>query len=50
MTGTNIGFKNGTRSDETQFDTTNRKELAELWLYFCIENGLIEYIEQTEVM
>ncbi len=29
-------------NDETEFDTTNESELAELWWAFCKENGLID--------
>ena len=36
-------------NDETQFDTTNKAELAELWFEFCIENGIITFVEETEV-
>lgn len=34
--------------DETQFDTTDRQELAELWFDFCLENDLIQ-IEEVEL-
>ena len=41
---TNIVFFNPNTGygDETQFDTDDEKELAELWWYFCKENGLID--------
>lgn len=29
-------------NDETEFDTTDERELAELWWEFCKENGLID--------
>ena len=28
-------------TDETEFDTWNKDELAKLWYEFCIENGII---------
>lgn len=48
MRGVNIGF--ACMTDETQFDTTDRQEIAELWLEFCIENGFIDYIEEVEII
>lgn len=40
---TNIIFLNTLATlDETQFDTTDRTELAQLWWDFCIENHIIE--------
>ena len=41
---TNIGFMN----DETQFDTTDEKELAQLWWQFCKENKIVTYTEEVE--
>ena len=39
---TNIQFTNADgMDDETQFDTQDEKELAELWWEFCKENKLI---------
>jgi len=29
-------------NDETEFDTTDERELADLWWEFCKENGLID--------
>lgn len=48
--GTNILFAPdpGGFADQTQFDTTDRKELAELWFDFCLENKLIE-LEEVEI-
>lgn len=43
---TDIGFMNGTREDETEFDTHNETELALLWWEFCKENKLITYVEK----
>ena len=48
----NIGFINSDyRPDETQFDAENGKDLFDLWLNFCEENGFdwlnITYIEQV---
>lgn len=47
---TNIGFlaANG-REDETQFDTQDERQLAELWWMFCLENKLITFLEQGEI-
>lgn len=39
---TNIRFVFEGREDETQFDTQNEMELAQLWWMFCKENGMIE--------
>lgn len=44
---TRIRFMNAEKADmllndETEFDTTDERELAELWWEFCQENGLIE--------
>ena len=40
---TNISFVNAYgRDEETQFDTQDEKELAQLWWEFCREEGLIE--------
>lgn len=51
MKGTNIYFVNpdGNNEDETQFDTVNKKELAELWFEFCIDEGIITGYEEVEV-
>lgn len=39
---TNIQFVDHEgRDDETQFDTQDEKELAELWWDFCKENDLV---------
>jgi len=48
----NIGFINRDHiPDETQFDAENGKDLFDLWLNFCEENGFdwsnITYIEQV---
>ncbi len=43
---TDIGFINGTKEDETEFDTHNEKELALLWWEFCKENKLIAYVNK----
>ena len=47
---TDIGFYNGLAylhfNDETEFDTWNEKELAELWWNFCKENNLITIIKK----
>ena len=47
---TNIGFLNPETwdDDETQFDTTNKTELALLWFDFCRENGFITYVSGME--
>ena len=37
------------KHDETQFDTTDRTELAELWFEFCIDEGIITGYEEVEV-
>ena len=43
---TNIQFTNiSGMEDETQFDTQDEHELAELWWEFCKEEGLIEVIK-----
>ena len=42
MSVTNIEFVNEDGNlDETQFDTQDEKELAELWWDFCKENNII---------
>lgn len=33
--------------NETQFDTHNKHELAELWWEFCLENDLISLVQGT---
>ena len=45
---TRIGFRNGIRDDETEFDTRDNRELFELWWTFCLENRLIHYVEHGE--
>lgn len=47
---TNISFWNREYEgeDETQFDTTDFSELAECWLTFCCENGLVG-LEEVEI-
>lgn len=49
--GTNIGFMNPDtqKEDETQFDTTDEKELAQLWWDFCKDEQIITYVEEVEV-
>lgn len=51
MIATNIYFTNleTLEEDSTQFDTTDRKELAELWWDFCIENGIITGTEEEDI-
>lgn len=34
--------------DETEFDTWDEEELAQLWWEFCKENGLI-YVTKREI-
>ena len=34
-------------TNETQFDTHNEHELAELWWEFCLENDLISLVQGT---
>ena len=49
MKVTRIGFINAEgKEDETEFDTIDRAEIADLWLEFCIENGIIAYVEDDE--
>lgn len=52
MLGTNIYFADLStlQEDETQFDTTDKAELQELWWDFCIENGIISGVEEVEVI
>lgn len=44
----NIGF-NG--NDETQFCASNMKDLKDLWMHFCEENGFVctnvDYVEMV---
>ena len=47
--GTNIGFMNDSYEDETQFDTTDKKELAELWFQFCKDEGNITHVEEVDI-
>ncbi len=45
MKVTQIGFINKEgKEDEVEFDTVDPVEVADLWLEFCCENGLIAYI------
>ena len=47
---TDIGFVNDYgKDDEVEFDTWNMHELAECWLDFCVEAGVITYIRSLEV-
>ena len=53
MMVTRIQFTNPERlgvlhNDETEFDTTDEHELAELWWEFCKENGLIDVSKHKE--
>lgn len=46
---TRIGFYDCTGAeDETEFDTVDDGELAELWYEFCRENDIITYIHKKE--
>lgn len=48
MDVTRIGFYNEGREDETEFDTIDEQEIAELWYEFCKEEGIIAYVEQLD--
>lgn len=48
MDVTRIGFYNNGREDETEFDTIDEQEIAELWYEFCKEEGIIAYVEQED--
>lgn len=45
---TDIGYALGKNYDETEFDTWDEAELAEIWWEYCKENNLI-CIEKKEI-
>ena len=50
MKGTEVGFQSGTRQFKEQFDTTDKAKLKELWWDFCLDEGIITYVEEAEIL
>lgn len=50
MKGTNVGFQSGTHQFVTQFDTTDMEEIKKLWWEFSIDEGIITYVEEAEIL